>query len=213
MNVLALFALQAFAAVFVIVDPVGNVGVFLTVTRGMSEDQKRKVALRAPMIATAMLLSFAIGGTGILRLFNISFPAMRIGGGVVLLMVALHILSGKQFGWGNDGSDDSGQPAESNTVVPMAMPMMAGPGAMTTVLVLAEKSSSIVETVIVLLSIVFVCGIAALCYRFSLNLVHRVGKTALATFSCLAGLILAILAIQFMLDGLREACPKLFALN
>ena len=210
MNTLALFALQAFAAIFVIVDPVGNVPVFLTVTQGMSRDQKRKVALRAPMIATVMLLSFAIGGTGILRLFNISFPAMRIGGGIVLLMVALHILSGKQFAWGTNESNDPDQTASSNTVVPMAMPMMAGPGAMTTVLVLAEKSSGTMETLIVLLSIVFVCGIAALCYRFSLSLVNRLGQTALATFSCLAGLILAILAIQFMLDGLGEACPKLF---
>ncbi len=210
MDTLALFALQAFAAIFVIVDPVGNVPVFLTVTQSMDQDQKRKVALRAPMIAAVMLLMFAIGGTGILRLFNISFPAMRIGGGIVLLMVALHILSGKQFAWGTNENNDSDQTAHPNTVVPMAMPMMAGPGAMTTVLVLAEKSSGIVETLIVLLSIVFVCGIAALCYRFSLSLANRLGKTVLATFSCLAGLILAILAIQFMLDGLREACPKLF---
>jgi len=211
MGTLALFALQAFAAIFVIIDPVGNIPVFFTVTQGMPWDQKRKVALHTPMIAAAMLLLFAVGGTGILRLFNITFPAMRIGGGVVLLMVALQTLSGKQFAWETNDKNDSDQTTPPNTIVPLAMPMMAGPGAMTTVLVLVEKSSGIIETLIVLLSIVCICGIGVLCYRFSLSLINRLGRTVLATFSCLSGLILAVLAIQFMLDGLREACPKLFA--
>lgn len=204
-----LFALQAFAAVFVIMDPLGNVAAFVVATSGLSEKQKKLVAWRAPAVAAAVLLAFALCGTGILKLFQVSFPALRIGGGLVLLVVSLNILSGRQFAWTKYHQAVAGDSPATGGIVPMAIPLMAGPGAMTTVLVLVEKAGSVGETLIVLLSIVLVCAIGAVCYRFSVGLMHRLGRTVLVTLSCLAGLLLAAIAVQFVLDGLAEAFPIL----
>ena len=206
---LGFFALQAFAAIFVIIDPLGNVMPFMTATSGFSEKQKRMLSWRCGAIATVVLIVFALFGTGILHVFNISFLALRIGGGLVLLVVALRILSGEHFGGSHEPGKQQDAKALSTGVVPLAIPLMAGPGAMTTVLVLIEKSQTVTQSIVVLLCIVVVCGIAATCFRFSVSLMKRIGQTWLTTSSCLAGLILAIIAIQFVLDGLREAFPSL----
>ena len=209
MDGLFLFALQAFAAVFVIVDPIGNVPAFVTATQRLSDDRKRIVAWRAPAVAAGMLLVFALCGSGILNLFQVSFPALRIGGGLVLLVVALRILSGRQFAWTDETGLSPNADDFHNGIVPLAIPLMAGPGAMTTVLVLVEKAKTAGETIVVLISIVLACAIGALCYRFSVSLVQKLGRTVLVTLSCLAGLLLAVIAIQFVLDGLIEAFPLL----
>jgi multiple antibiotic resistance protein len=209
MDGLCLFALKAFAAIFVIVDPLGNIAAFVAATGGLSEKQKKLVAWRASVIAAAVLLAFALSGTGILKLFQISFPALRIGGGLVLLVVALHILSGRQFAWTEENGTSANADTTRSGIVPLAIPLMAGPGAMTTVLVLVEKAESKNEIMMVLLSIIVVCALGALCYRFSVPLIKKFGRTVLVTLSCLAGLLLATIAVQFILDGLAEAFPIL----
>lgn len=204
------FALRAFAAVFVIVDPLGNIPFFVTATGRFSPPERRALAWRAGLIAAAVLLLFALCGTGILRLLRVGFPALRIGGGVVLLVVALRILSGRQFAWEDDASLAGGAPpVAASAVVPLAIPFMAGPGAMTTVLVLVEQASSAAHLVLVALSIVVVCALGAFCYRYAGELLRRLGRTTIVTLSCLAGLLLAVIAVQFVLDGLRQAFPQL----
>ena len=92
----------------------------------------------------------------------------------------------------------------------MAIPMMAGPAAMSSVLTLSAQASGPMHLGAVLLSVVLVCAFSYLCYRAAIPLMHRLGRTVMVTFSCVMGLILAALAVQFMLDGLAEAIPSLF---
>jgi multiple antibiotic resistance protein len=204
-----LFAVRAFAAILVIVDPLGNVPFFVAATSVLEPAQHHRVAWRAAAVAGVVLLGVAVCGSGLLRMFHVTFPAVRIGGGIVVLIIALRILSGRQFGWEDDRSL-GGDVGLRTSVVPLAIPLMAGPGAMTTVLVLVAEARGGGRIAAVLASILVVCALGGVCYRFATSLVHRLGRTAIVTLSCLAGLILAVIAVQFMLDGLREALPRLF---
>jgi multiple antibiotic resistance protein len=195
------FALRALAAIFVIVDPLGNVPFFVASTGRLSVQRRRRLAWEAGFVAALVLLVFAAAGRGILSLFQIELPALRIGGGIVLLVVAVRILSGRQFGW-----EEPGQPAgEATAVVPIAIPLMAGPGAMTTTLVLVEQSRGWFEFALVGAAIIVVCLLGAVCYRWSGWLIDWLGRTVIVIVSTFAGLLLAVLAMQFVLDGLQDA--------
>jgi multiple antibiotic resistance protein len=207
---LVMFAARTFAAVFVIIDPLGNVPFFIAATQNLDSRHQHAMAWRAGTVAGIVLLVFAILGSTVLRVFNVTFPAFRIGGGIVVLVIALRILSGRQFSWEDDRTFVGGSLPVRTSVVPLAIPLMAGPGAMTTVLVLSEQAVTFAHTGIILLSIAVVCLCGALCYRFAHTLQEKLGRTAIVTLSCLAGLILAVIAVQFMLDGLRQVLPHLF---
>lgn len=204
------FALQALAALLVIIDPLGNVAFFAAITEKMDSGQRIRFAWRNSIFAALVLLAFAVFGSGLLELFNVEFPALRISGGILLLIIALRVLSGRQFRWEDDRQFFSGETGLHNSVVPLGIPLMAGPGAMAMVLVLVEKAQGWLELVIVLAGISGVCLLGGLCYHFSLKLVERLGRTTMVTVSSLMGLILAALAVQFMLDGLQQAIPSLF---
>ena len=209
-NELLNFALRAFVMLFAIVDPVGNVPVFVAVTHSMNAPHRRRLAGRVCLIAAGVLSAFAVGGAAVLWAFNLTIPAIRIAGGIILLVIALQMLSGRQFHWPSE-SVSPDQADLITGVVPMAIPMMAGPGAMSSVLVLSAQASGAAHLGAVLLSILLVCAFSYICYRAAIPLMHRFGRTAMVTFSCVMGLILAALAVQFMLDGLKEAMPSLFA--
>jgi multiple antibiotic resistance protein len=156
-------------------------------------------------------MTFAVGGTGILMAFRLTMPAVLIGGGIVLLVIALQMLSGRQFDFERDRpSVDPNQPPERASVVPLAIPLMAGPGAMSSVLALTAQQPTMPSLAILLAVIVVVCAIQYVCYSGSGVLMRYLGKTFMVTLSCLMGLILSALAIQFMLDGLAQAAPNLF---
>lgn len=203
------FLAQAFAAILVIVDPVGNVPFFMALTQRLDARQRNSLAWRAPGIAALVLLVFTLTGTVILHIFNVTFPALQIGGGIIMLIIALRILEGRQFAW-EDDRGLGGDMALRTSVVPLGIPLMAGPGALATVLVLAERARTTLELLLLLVCIVAVCLLGSLCYRFAIPLVHKLGRTAIVTISSLAGLILAVIAVQFILDGLKLAMPAIF---
>ena len=206
------FGVRAFVTLLAVVDPLGNVPFFLTATEAMAPDHRRRVALRASVICALVLLAFAVGGTAVLWAFHITMPAVRIGGGIILLVIALQMLSGYQFAWErvHPAVVPGLAPAEPG-VVPLAIPLMAGPGAMSSVIVLAAQGPGLPHLLLVALAIVLVSAISWAAYLLALPIVNRLGKASMVALSSLMGLILAALAVQFMLDGLREAVPSLFA--
>jgi multiple antibiotic resistance protein len=205
------FTFQTLASLLVIIDPFGNVAFFATITAKMDQPQRIRFAWRNSIFAALVLLAFAAFGSALLELFNVQFPALRISGGILLLIIALRVLSGRQFKWQDDQQFFTGETGLLNSVVPLGIPLMAGPGAMAMVLVLAEKAQGVTQLIIVLASISGVCLLGGLCYHFSLKLIEKLGRTTMVTLSSLMGLILAALAVQFMLDGLHQAIPTLFA--
>jgi multiple antibiotic resistance protein len=202
------FSVRALVTLLAVVDPLGNVPFFLPATEGMDKRQRAGVAVRASVVAAAVLLAFAAGGTAVLWAFRLTMPAVKIGGGVVLLVIAMRMLSGRQFDW-EQGRKDV-EAGRGDPIVPLAIPLMAGPGAMSSVMALTAEEPGLTHMLVVMAAVVVVCGLGCLCYISAAALMRRLGRTAMVTLSCLMGLILAALAVQFMLEGLTEALPGLF---
>lgn len=207
------FTLQAFSTLLVIVDPFGNIPLFLLISDRMTRAQRRRLAWTNSWAAAATLIIFALAGSTILRIFSIDFPAMRIGGGIVMVAIAMNILSGKQFHWSDAEEPSDAGGYHRGGIVPLAIPLMAGPGAMATTMVLIEKSQNFLEIAIVLACIVTVCVLSALCYVLSPFLIRRLGRTGVVTISSIFGLILIVLAVQFVIDGFAQLMPGLFNAN
>jgi multiple antibiotic resistance protein len=187
---------------FVVIDPVGVVPLFLTLTRGMPPEARRRAARRGVVIAGAILLGFIAVGEIVLDELKISLPAFRVAGGLVLLLVALKMILEDEH---RRGASDAGTPEGPDIAVfPLAMPFIAGPGAILAAVLLTENGTySIPEQavtaaiVIVILAIMYVVLLGA-------DAIQRViGSTGGMVLTRVLGLVLAALATQTMLDGLR----------
>lgn len=204
------FSVRALVTLLAVVDPLGNVPFFLPATDGLDQRHRIGVALRASAVAAGVLLAFAAGGTAVLWAFRLTMPAVKIGGGVVLLVIALRMLSGRQFDWEQGRQDVEAGRGRRDPIVPLAIPLMAGPGAMSSVMALTAQQPGLDHMLVVMAAVVIVCGLGCLCYMSAGAMMRRLGRTFMVTLSCLMGLILAALAVQFMIEGLGEVMPGLF---
>jgi multiple antibiotic resistance protein len=206
------FGLHAFVMLFAVVDPLGNIPFFITITQDLSPQQRRKVAFRTSLVSWLVLTVFAIGGTAVLRVFRVTMPAVQIGGGIILLFIALRMLWGWQFDWERDHPAVApGVSPADPAVVPLGMPLTAGPGAMASTLVLSSQGSGLSHLGIVLGALALVGVLTLAAYSCANWLMKALGRSVIVALSCLMGLVLAALAVQFMLDGLRAAMPGLFS--
>ncbi|GAA4417076.1 MarC family protein [Georgenia halophila] len=187
-----------FFTLFVIMDPVGTVPVFLALTSRMTAAQRRKAALQATAVAFGVILVFSLFGQYILGFLQISLPALQLSGGLLLLLVAMELL----MGWGRqpEASDDS---ANVNVaLVPLGTPLLAGPGAIVAaMLAVQDADGDVAGWVAIAVALVGVHLCLWLGMRFSV-VIHRVlgdGGTTLVTR--LAGLLLAAIAVQLMADA------------
>lgn len=200
-------ALAAFTSLFVVVDPLGNLPIFVTLTGGLDAAGKRAVALRGVAIAGAVLLLFALGGDALLAQLGIGLPAFRIAGGLMLLLIALEMVFERRLSRKSRTAEEiAAAPTPRDLAVfPIAIPLVAGPGAITSVLLLAGRARSGGETGIVLAMVAVVLLISLLLFLLAERIERAVGDTTIAIVSRLLGILLAALAVQYVLDGLREA--------
>jgi multiple antibiotic resistance protein len=202
---LATFVL-AFPAVLFIVDPVGLVPMFLSMTGNDSPEKCRTMARRACLTAGLVLTFFALFGTLVFQVFGVTLAAFRVAGGLLLMLTALDMLRAQSPTTKTSAAEVSeGEAREDIAIVPLAMPLMAGPGAIATVMVLmAQHGAGLDAAVPVIGSIVLTMIIAYLTLR-SAQAVKRVLKqTGIAVLERVFGLILAAIAVQFVFDGGRE---------
>ncbi len=209
---LSLF-LVALPAVLFVVDPVGVVPIFLAITAGDSEEKIRATARRACLVACALLIFFALFGGVIFKVFGISLGAFRVAGGILLLITALDMLRARPSETRTTPSEtQEGVTKEDVALVPLAMPLLAGPGAIATAMVLmARGGDSLLSAVPVLVAIVLTFLTSYFVLRAS-GFVQRVLKrSGVAILERVMGLILAAIAVQFIADGgkdlLREEPP------
>lgn len=201
------FALSAFAAIFAIVNPVGNLTFFVALTEGYSKEDKIKVIKKVIMVASITLLVFALAGNTIFSIFHTSIPAFRIAGGLLLFSIAFVMVQGGRPGAKLTEKDKS-EALEKEMVgaVPLGVPMFAGPGSITTVMVfMAEASSPDVDLVkigIILLAIMATMAVSYVLLRYSGRITRRMGRTGAAAFSRIMGLILAAIAVQIVIMGI-----------
>ena len=199
------FALVTFASVLFIVDPIAVVPTYLVITQGQSPEQRKITARRACVAAGLILVIFALAGGRIFGLFGITMPAFRIAGGLILWLVAMDMLHGNRSTQEGVAEITEGQAKEDVAVTPLAMPMLAGPGAISTVMVLSGQARTTSQTVTVYVSIALTLLISWITLRLAERLVKRMGQTGIRVMTRIMGLLLAAIAVQFVITGVREA--------
>jgi multiple antibiotic resistance protein len=199
------FALVTFTSVLFIVDPIAVVPSYLVVTRGETAAQRAATARRACVAAAVILVAFAIGGTLIFNLFGITLPAFRIAGGLILWLVAMDMLRAQRTTQESTPELVEGEIKEDSAITPLAMPMLAGPGAISTVMVLAAQARTMPRKAIVYAAIVVTALASWIVLRVAERLIERIGQTGIRVMTRIMGLLLAALAVQFVIGGAQEA--------
>jgi multiple antibiotic resistance protein len=210
MSAIASFTLVSFGSLFSIVDPFAAVPIFLALTGGMPREAQARAALRASVTCFAVLTLFGLAGGFIFTFFGITLPAFKIAGGVLLFGVAMEMMRARQ----SETRATSEEEAEAETrdqvgLVPLGIPLLSGPGAIATVMVLVGKAGDLPERVSLFAAIGAVSAITLVTLRSAAIVARVLGKTGINVIGRVMGLILAAVATQFVLDGLHEAFPGL----
>jgi multiple antibiotic resistance protein len=196
------FLISAFVTLFVVMDPIGLTPVFIALTSGATARHRRAVALRACAIAAALLCLFAFFGEQVLGFIGISMPAFRIAGGILLFLTALDMLFERRTKR-RENTAEAEEDFPDPSVFPLAIPLLAGPGAITSVILLmgqADDATGIVSVLGVMLGVLLI----ALAFFLMAGVIERaLGKTGITVVTRLLGMLLAALSVQFVLDGLR----------
>jgi multiple antibiotic resistance protein len=201
------FLISALVTLLVVVDPLGLVPSFVAVTHGLPERTRRNVALRACLIAAVILTGSALAGDWLLRTLSITLPAFRIAGGLLLFSIASEMVFGVRIGRQSRQAEKAIEEHVRNIAAfPLAIPLMAGPGAITATVLLAGRAGGDPLRLILLLTVI--AAVLALCFAvFALAgpIARLLGTTANTVMSRLLGVLLAALAVQYVIDGVRAA--------
>ncbi|MEL6599473.1 MAG: MarC family protein [Pseudomonadota bacterium] len=192
-----------FVTLFVIIDPIGLAPIFVALTPGMSQRARRGIALRAVCIAFAILAVFAIAGEPLLNAVGIGMPAFRISGGILLFLIAVEMLFEKRT---PRREKAAGAEVQSDpSVFPLALPLLAGPGAMATVILVMSGEGTDLTQLAIVLGVVATVLLITLVLFLGAGLLERVlGATGINVITRILGVLLAALSIQFILDGLAD---------
>jgi multiple antibiotic resistance protein len=201
------FLISALVTMVVVVDPLSLVPTFVAITHGLPDRARRAVALRACLIAAAILAGSALIGDWLLRTLSIGLPAFRIAGGLLLFSIASEMVFGLRIERQSKQAEEAIEEHVRNIAAfPLAIPLMAGPGAITASVLLAGRAGGDPVHLGVLLGVV--AAVLALCFAvFALaaRIATLLGTTANVVLSRLLGVLLAALAVQFVIDGVRAA--------
>jgi multiple antibiotic resistance protein len=199
--------LKFFVLFFVVVEPISLVPLFAALTEGANEAFRRRMALKAVLIAGAVFLLFAVGGAAFLRVMGISIDAFRIAGGVMLFLIALEMVFARESGTRTTSEElDENLKRTDIAVFPLAFPFIAGPGSLAIVLLTFGASRGDLALSAGFFGVVaVVLAITYLLMRLTPTVMRAMGVTGANVVNRLSGVVLAALAVQFMIDGLRGA--------
>jgi len=200
--------LSAFAVLFVIIDPPGCAPIFATLTKGTSRKHQTAMAFKSVLIAAIILFGFAYGGEWIFAKLGISLDALRIAGGIMLFIIGLNMVfekrTEKREGRAEDALEEASDP-EDISVFPMGIPMIAGPGTMASLLILMGKASGQPQELAILAALAAVLLVTLFAFLISGFLIKLMGKSVTDVLTRVLGVLLATLAAQFILDGVKGA--------
>jgi multiple antibiotic resistance protein len=195
-------ALTAFVTLFVVIDPVSTTPIFVALTMGMAPAERRRIAVRAVAIGLGLLVLFGIAGESLLDLVGIEMPAFRIAGGLLLYLTALEMLFGRR---GERRGKSAEQPTPDPSVFPLAIPLIAGPGAFATIILLMGQHQGNLAAQAAVLGMML--GVMAITYALFMAagpIERLLGPTGINVVTRLLGMLLAALAVQFVMDGLQD---------
>ncbi|PXA74738.1 MULTISPECIES: YchE family NAAT transporter [Vibrio] len=206
---LAIF-LQFFLGLVAAVNPVGIMPIFVSLTSHMTLEEKNKTAATANIAVAVILITALLAGQVLLDMFSISLDSFRVAGGLLLLSIAFSMMSGK-LGEDKQNKQEKSEyiSREQIGVVPLAMPLMAGPGAISSTIVYSSRYPSMFDTVGIALTIVVFSLGSWLLFRSAPYIVRLLGQTGINVITRIMGLILGALGIEFIANGLRNLFPGL----
>ncbi|MEO0389711.1 MAG: MarC family protein [Pseudomonadota bacterium] len=197
------FLITAFVTMFVVIDPIGLAPLFVAMTAGMDRRKRLGIALRACGIGMALLVLFALAGEAILTFIGISMPAFRIAGGILLFITALDMLFERRTKRREDQAEDDDL-SDDPSVFPLAIPLIAGPGAIASIILLTGQNPGWLGLGLTL-AVTGAVMLLVLALFLASGLIERaLGKTGITVITRLLGMLLAALSVQFVLDGLRN---------
>ena len=195
-------AFAAFAMFFVTIAPLSAAPVFAVLTRAETPSERRRTALKATFVATVLLTIFSVVGDDLLRLLGITLPAVRIGGGILLMLMAIRMV----FGGAGGAADDAPKPQHGDVAVfPIAMPIIAGPATITAVIVLMSHHASLAAQLVVFGMLLLVLLLTLGLFLVAGAVEARLRGTPMTLITGVMGIILMALAAQFVVHGLRES--------
>jgi multiple antibiotic resistance protein len=202
------YTLLSFGSLFSIVDPFAAVPAFLGLVGMQPMDIQRRTAMRASITCFCVLSTFAVAGSFIFRFFGITIPAFKIAGGILLFGVGMEMMRAEK----SKTRETKEEQAEAETkedvgLIPLGLPLLSGPGAIAAVMVLIGQAKDMTHRAGVIAAILLVSIVCWLVLRSSTAVVRVLGKTGMNVISRIMGLILAAVAIQFLIDGIRGAFP------
>jgi multiple antibiotic resistance protein len=195
------FLITAFATLFVVIDPPGLVPLFIALTQGMDAPHRRRLARRACIIAFILLTMFGLAGETLLGFIGITMPAFRIAGGILLFLTALDMLFERRT---QRREGQHADPDHDPSVFPLATPLIAGPGAIATMILLVGRSGDGWIGTLAVLGLLLAMIVATYLFFLAAPLLERLlGRTGTVVITRLLGMLLAALSVQFVIDGVR----------
>lgn len=209
------FGLLCFSSLFTVIDPIAAAPIFAATTRSSPTPARRRTLLRACIAALVALVVFAVAGSSFLRLFGLTIDAFRIAGGILFVGMGLPMLNGSHgdaTGEGvaaRDGAGDGARMASDPGVVPLGIPLIAGPGAMTTVMVLMGQTTSAVHVATFFAALLLAVVATGMVLLVAPRVIARMGPSGLEIVTRIMGLVVLVIGVQFVIDGIKPIAVDL----
>ncbi len=199
--------LRLLIPLLIIMDPVGNLPFFLMFTKDNTSSEKIKIAALSCITAAVILIIFAFSGDFLLRLFGISIRSFQIAGGFIFFMYAIQMLGLIPSGMKTSSEEEKeGEEKESAAFVPLGTPLLAGPGAITAVLVWQNQPMYHTDPISLLIAILCACGITFFVFCFAQKIADFLGVGGIRVITRIMGLLLSVIAVEFMVRGFSKLC-------
>ena len=197
----AVFAVQ----LFIIVDPIAGIPIFISITQTKTRSEQRITARRGCIIACLVIVLFLAAGSHILNYFGIETSAVRIAGGILLFVIALELIYGQATRTETSSREEQLAEAKPDvTVTPLAIPLLAGPGAIATSIIFAGRTASLVDLGALCAGAIVVFAITYFFLHWADHIYHAVGVLGMTVMARIMGLLLAFIAVQYVIDGIRN---------
>jgi multiple antibiotic resistance protein len=198
------FLLSTFVAVFVIVDPFAVIPIYIGITERFTDHERHTVCSKATLIASCILIAFALIGTGIFKMFGITLYAFQIAGGILLLLLGIAQLNADRRRVKTEEESESFE-RDDVSVFPLATPLLAGPGSISTVVLYASQAQGALQVSLLVVAIALALALSYALLRFAPRLLNFLGRTGLNLLTRIMGIMLVAIAIQFVINGLKTA--------
>ena len=199
---LFVFFLTSFVSLFVIVNPFSATSVFLAISQGDSKAKKKRMVKRAAVFSFIILVVFVLFGSYILNFFSITVDAFRIAGGIIISGIGWKMIKAEREYLPTKEEKQDATDKEDVSIVPLAVPMLSGPGSITTSIVLASKAASLMELSVLIVAILVICIISYLILVKSDMISEYFGEVGMRVADRLMGLIVLVVGVQFIINGL-----------